>query len=63
MDLLAHDELLQELRGCNEPRLMECFGRPESVAGLVECLLLGWNDGDGEEGSECRSGRRGEMDK
>lgn len=65
VDLLAHEELLQELRGCNEPRLMEYLGRPDVVAGLVECLLLGWNDDDvfiGGKGSECGLGRRNDAD-
>ncbi|KAL7469085.1 hypothetical protein ACHAXS_009352 [Conticribra weissflogii] len=38
VDLLAQDELLQELRGCL-PVLVEYFGKPEVVAGLVECLV------------------------
>eukprot|EP00984_Skeletonema_dohrnii_P031637 scaffold24380_cov128-Skeletonema_dohrnii-CCMP3373.AAC.1 len=37
-ELLAQDELLQELRGC-EVQLVEYFGRGEVVAELVECVL------------------------
>eukprot|EP00577_Skeletonema_sp_RCC1716_P018136 CAMPEP_0113417086 /NCGR_PEP_ID=MMETSP0013_2-20120614/25465_1 /TAXON_ID=2843 ORGANISM="Skeletonema costatum, Strain 1716" /NCGR_SAMPLE_ID=MMETSP0013_2 /ASSEMBLY_ACC=CAM_ASM_000158 /LENGTH=244 /DNA_ID=CAMNT_0000304191 /DNA_START=230 /DNA_END=961 /DNA_ORIENTATION=- /assembly_acc=CAM_ASM_000158 len=36
-ELLAQDELLQELRGC-EVQLVEYFGRGEVVAELVECV-------------------------
>ena len=37
-ELLAQDELLQELRGC-EVKLVEYFGRGEVVADLVECVF------------------------
>lgn len=36
--LLAQDELLQELKGC-EVKLVEYFGREEVVADLVECVF------------------------
>ena len=38
VDLLEQDELLQELRGC-EDRLISYFSKPEVVAGLVECII------------------------
>ena len=38
-ELLSQDELLQELRGCEE-RLLEYFAKPHVVAGLVDCLMI-----------------------
>ena len=38
-EILSQDELLQELRGCEE-RLMEYFAKPHVVAGLVDCLMI-----------------------
>ncbi|EJK73474.1 hypothetical protein THAOC_04900 [Thalassiosira oceanica] len=38
-EILSQDELLQELRGCDE-RLLEYFAKPHVVAGLVDCLMI-----------------------
>ncbi|KAL7485220.1 hypothetical protein ACHAW6_010821 [Cyclotella cf. meneghiniana] len=55
VDLLAQDELLQELRGC-EARLIDYFSKPEVVAGLVECLICEVPYKDEERGKDrwCR---------
>ncbi|KAL3801930.1 hypothetical protein HJC23_010274 [Cyclotella cryptica] len=55
VDLLAQDELLQELRGC-EARLIEYFSKPEVVAGLVECMICEIPYKNEERGKErwCR---------
>ena len=51
VDLLAQDELLQELRGC-EIKLIEYFNKEEVVAGLVECLMIEVPDGGSLMGKE-----------